>query len=132
MAFLFDNDPVNEFFFKYIGIPVLILIIIGSIYDSSNEESIQTNYEWSTYDDRYKAEQEKKRKWARENGVEWKLDNRKKPTPMPGYSADDWIDDLENAEPKSSLFREYMEELDNRGIDPGSPRAVEIWDTYYK
>ena len=51
---------------------------------------------------------------------------------MPDYSSENWVEDLENAEPRSSLFREYMEELDNRGVDPGSPRAVEIWETYYK
>lgn len=132
MAFLYDDDPVNELFFKYIVIPVFILIIIGSVYDSLKEEPIQTNYEWITPEDMQKAEQEKERKWARENGVEWKLDNIKKFKPMRAYGADNRVDDLENGNTKSSVFREYMEELDNRGIDPGSPRAVEIWDTYYK
>ena len=131
MAFLYDNDPLNEFFFKYITVPVLILIIIGSIYDTSNQEPIQTNYEWSTYEDRIKAEQEKERKWAKEHGAEWKLKSRRKATQI-DIGSNNCFDDLENADSQSSLFREYMEELDNRGIEPGSPRAVEIWDTYYK
>ncbi len=133
MAFLFDDDPFNEIFFKYIGVPVLVIMLIGYIFDSFFTEEVDYgNYEWETYEDRYKRDQEKEREWARKQGLEWKLDSLKNLTPMPDYSSENWVDDLENAEPKSSLFREYMEELDDRGVDPGSPRAVEIWDTYYK
>lgn len=131
MANFYGDDPANEIFFKYIAVPVFVLIIIGNFLDFSNYEPDYGNYEWSTYEERHKTELQKERKWARDNGVEWKLDSRRKLKSKADYGSNNCVDDLENAEPQTSLFREYMEELDNRDIEPGSPWAVEIWETYY-
>ncbi len=45
---------------------------------------------------------------------------------------DNWIDDLDGADRSSSVFEEYMEELDSKGIEPGTPEAADVWENNYK
>jgi len=131
MAFYFEDNPIDKFTFRFIIFPVLGLIILGSILDSF-DKPVQYDYGRYTIEERRRDEQREREEWAREAGLQWKYENSKKQTPIPANNTEDWLDDLENAESGSCIFREYMEELDNRDINPGSPEAVEIWDTYYK
>lgn len=129
--FQFFKDPFEDFLFKFLFIPYVVWLITMTIYEESLPEySYGKDYEFvSPLQEEFRNRERNSNEWG-----ERPLKERKtlKRAGASSYSDEQWWEDLENADPESGLFREYMEELDDRGVEPGSPRAVEIWETYYK
>jgi hypothetical protein len=119
-------EDMNKYIVKYLMLPLVAIIVGGIILSHFMEYTPPDNGRWETSketESRQRAEQDA---WYRARGVDptihVNLEN-KAPAVRDTYN---------NAEPTSDIFREFMEETDEKGIELGSPEAMEIWNTYYE
>jgi hypothetical protein len=123
-------EEIDKFIIKYFIGPLFTIIAVCGVIGSFNSGTRVTNYKWTTPEELQRQYRDKENEWYRNHGLDntYRGSKYRSTTNYPNYE----ISDLENAEPGSDLFREYLEELDDRGIEIGSPEGAEIWNTYYK
>lgn len=119
------KDDLNGCIIKGIMLPLTALLIIGVIVNSVIKYEAPTKYKWVSAKENAERQLEAQDKWYRDRGIST--------TPrIPGSKAQTPYHDYETEEIHSDLFKEFMEEIDEKGIELGSPESMEIWDTYYK
>lgn len=124
------TDDIDRFIIIYLLGPLVTLMLIGVIFSSFEIGSPSPQYEWTTSEEQQQQYQVQENEWYRKRGIDNTYHGFKNQGNT-NYRNNEY-DNLENAEPATDVFREYKEELDERGIELGSPEAEEIWDTYYK
>jgi hypothetical protein len=124
------TDDINKFIIKYFLGPLVTLLLIGVIFSSFEKRPPSPQYEWTTSEQLLQQYRDQDNEWYKKRGIDNTYHGFK--SQVNANYRNNKYDNLENAEPATDVFREYKEELDERGIELGSPEAEEIWDTYYK
>jgi hypothetical protein len=123
-------EDIDKFIIKYFLGPLVTIIAIASIISSIDTGTKVPDYIWTTSEELQQQYRDQDNEWYNKRGIDNTYHGLKSHAHT-NYRKNE-NNNPENAEPGSDLFREYMEELDDRGIEIGSPEATEIWDTYYK
>jgi hypothetical protein len=123
-------DDLNKAIIKFILLPIIVVIMLGYIANECTTNNEIPQYKWTTSEEQQQQYRDQENEWYRKRGIDNTYHGFKNQVNT-NYENNE-NDNLENAEPATDIFREYKEELDEKGIELGSPEAEEIWDTYYK
>jgi hypothetical protein len=124
------TDDIDKFIIKYFLGPLVTLILIGVILSSFETGPTNPQYKWTTSEEQQQQYRDQENEWYKKHGIDNTYHGFKNQVNTNYRNNEN--DNLENAEPGTDVFSEYKEELDERGIELGSPEAEEIWDTYFK
>ena len=119
------KDDLNGCIIKTILMPIIGLIFVGMIINVLTQYEAPTKYKWVSSEEDAQRQSDAQEKWYKDRGI----DNTRK---VVQKGAKEPYHDYETEDIHSDLFKEFMEEIDEKGVELGSPESMEIWDTYYK
>jgi hypothetical protein len=119
------KDDLNGCIIKGILMPVIGILLIGGIINQIIQYEAPTKYKWVSSEENAQRQRDAQDKWYQDRGIDNTLKVNQKGVKEPYH-------DYETEEIHSDLFKEFMEEIDEKGVELGSPESMEIWDTYYK